>query len=211
MRHISGNIPDTNNSNTADSVWTISSLQRFNEISRRTVATKMTSFDAYFGEVPLYYPTYYVNNLNFLHTAPAVALIANQVDYIGETNASSSRIVVISSSGGSFVSISGAGTNANRLTGFVAGLNQDSTTREVSLHCTVPGTLYYSFTVSSEECCDRGFFIVNGTQILNIGGSTTSTSTTAIRAGTNLIVRYSKDSSESNGTDRMTINYLYIE
>lgn len=74
-----------------------------------------------------------------------------------------------------------------------------------------PISFYYK--VSSESCCDRFYYILNGTTILNQGGEVGWTQYTGmLPVGTNTITfRYSKDGSVSSGSDTCYVDDLVIE
>lgn len=68
---------------------------------------------------------------------------------------------------------------------------------------TGPGTLTYAWKVSSESCCDKLEFILDGASQANIGGEVAwQGKTNAIPTGTHVLKwRYSKDGSVANGSD----------
>lgn len=109
-----------------------------------------------------------------------------------------------------FVGITGRGTSAEPITGYVGGSGQDSTDRNLYLTSSTTGTLYYNCTASSEAGWDYGYLYVNNVLIFQIDGSTNRTGSVAISSGQQVRIRYTKDGSDTAGTDRLIINSLYV-
>ena len=122
----------------------------------------------------------------------------------------SAPLQLSSSDGSPYVQISGIGTQASPITGYVFGNMQDNTTRSVTFIASVSGTLYWNCTASSELNYDFGKLFRSFALMFSISGSGSSTGNISISAGDTVVVSYVKDSSVSRFDDRVTINSLYI-
>lgn len=85
-----------------------------------------------------------------------------------------------------------------------------STTSEISLEATFPvaGTVSFYSRVSSESCCDHGYFFIDGVQQIEEGGEIDwRQHTYSVVAGTHTFTwQYTKDGSLNNGED-----YYFID
>jgi cysteine-rich repeat protein len=90
--------------------------------------------------------------------------------------------------------------------------NSSSSTLTYQMTAAAAGSVAFWYSVSSEGCCDKLRFSIDGTEVLNVGGTIAFTRATfPLTAGSHTLVwSYTKDISSTSGTDAAWIDDVVI-
>jgi len=109
----------------------------------------------------------------------------------------------------SYFNYSGSGTQTSPYTGESTNMGINGSTANITFLASVSGTVYYNFSTSS-EIVDIGYILKNGLIVAQESGLRTASGTISVIANDTIEVRYRKDYSVHMGSDKLTLNSLYL-